>query len=195
MTKWQKTGLILLIISTLAYVKLAFFTESKPTISSEEPKTEDITPQTEQEKSIEPKSYVTIYFIGLNDNKEEVYKVVKRKYNSKKDGSKLNYSINNLFKGPNAKERAKGIYSEVPKDTKLISIDEKPDKVIINVSEDFEQGGGTDSLYKRLYQLIKTANKNSTLNIYLYINGKQAEVIGGEGIMIDQPLSNKSLEE
>ena len=74
-------------------------------------------------------------------------------------------------------------------------MEETPNKVVINLSEDFEQGGGTDGLYKRLYQLIKTANKNTTLDVYLNINGKQVDVIGGEGIMINQPLNEKSLAE
>ena len=54
--------------------------------------------------------------------------------------------------------------------------------------------GGADSLYKRLYQLIKTAKLNSSVPVYLYINGQRADVIGGEGIMLSQPLSNSSLE-
>ena len=59
---------------------------------------------------------------------------------------------------------------------------------------DFETGGGTDSLYKRLYQVIKTANRNTNLPVYLYIDGQKAEVIGGEGIMITQPLNDRSLD-
>ena len=58
----------------------------------------------------------------------------------------------------------------------------------------FENGGGTDSIYKRLYQLIKTAKRNTDKPVYLYIEGNKAEVIGGEGIMINQPLNEKSLE-
>jgi spore germination protein GerM len=45
-----------------------------------------------------------------------------------------------------------------------------------------------------LYQLIKTARINSTLPVYLYIDGQRADVVGGEGIMLSQPLSNSSLE-
>ena len=44
-------------------------------------------------------------------------------------------------------------------------------------------------------QLIKTAKANTKLPVYLYINGKQADVIGGEGLMLKQPLRNNSLEE
>jgi len=195
MNMWQKIGLVFLIAGTFLVIKLAFFPGIEQTPVIEETVSEETIPVTPEDNANVPKSYVSIYFIGQNDNKEEVYKVIKREYNAKTDGTKLNFSIKNLLKGPSAKEKSKGIYSEIPQGTKLISLEEKPDKIIINLSGDFEQGGGTDGLYKRLYQLIKTANKNTTLDVYLYLNGKQAEVIGGEGIMINQPLNTKSLEE
>ncbi len=195
-TNWQKFGLVVLIGGSLAAVKFAFFPSSQPPVS-EEPKQEEevVVPKSDDVNADVPKSYVNVYFISQNKNKQEVYKIVKREYNSKIGKTKLKYSIENLLKGPNSKERAKGIYSEIPEGTKLISLDETPEKITINLSGDFEQGGGTDGLYKRLYQLIKTANKNTTLEVYLYINGKQADVVGGEGIMINQPLNENSLEE
>ena len=63
------------------------------------------------------------------------------------------------------------------------------------MSNEFEMGGGTDTLYKRLYQLIKTANMNTKLPGYLYLNGKKVEVIGGEGLMIKQPLNEDSFDD
>ena len=65
----------------------------------------------------------------------------------------------------------------------------------IDLSSGFVYGGGTDSVYKRLYQLIKTINRNTEKPAYLYIDGKQADVIGGDGIMITQPLSENSIGE
>lgn len=191
---WNKVGLGLLIVGTLAFVKLAFFpsTEQAPVV--EETAVQE-QPQQDEEDTNLPKTYVSVYFVGQNAKKEEVYKVVKRVYHGAEDGTKIKYSIENLLKGPTKAEQAKGIYSEIPQGTKLLSIEEKPDKVIVNLSGNFEQGGGTDGLYKRLYQLIKTSNKNTTLDVYLYIDGKQVEIIGGEGIMINQPLNDKSLDE
>jgi spore germination protein GerM len=66
---------------------------------------------------------------------------------------------------------------------------------MIDLTSAFESGGGTDSTYRRVRQLIKTANANTKLPVYLYINGKQASVIGGDGIMIKQPLNERSLDE
>ena len=46
-----------------------------------------------------------------------------------------------------------------------------------------------------MYQLIKTVNKNSLKPVYLYIDGQQANVIGGEGLMLKQPLRGNSLDD
>lgn len=192
---WQKVSLAVLVIGTIGFIKFAFFPSAEVQPPVEEKPAEQTVQKPEEDDANTPKSYVSVYFIGQNENKEEVYKIVKRLYQAKEDGTKLKYSIENLLAGPSKVEKAKGIYSEIPVGTKLISLEEKPDKIIINLSGDFEQGGGTDGIYKRLYQLIKTANKNTTTDVYLYINGKEAEVFGGEGIMINQPLNEKSLEE
>lgn len=191
---WQKIALGALIIGTLGFVKVAYFSPVQEPVQQEQPQQEQPEKPEETQQDV-PKSYVNVYFIGQNANKEEVYKVVKREYDSTKGETKLKYSIENLLKGPSIAEQKKGIYSEIPQGTRLLSIEETPNKIVMNLSGDFEQGGGTDGLYKRLYQLIKTANKNTVLDVYLNINGKQADVIGGEGIMLNQPLNNKSLDE
>ncbi len=149
-----------------------------------------------EEPKVEEKEkvYVHIFFIGQNANHEEVYKAVKREYDEEIDGSKLKFAIHSLVTGPKVNEREKGVYTEIPVGTEILSIRELPDKAIINLSSEFETGGGTDSLYKRLYQLIKTARRNSEVPVYLYIEGERADVVGGEGIMLSQPLSDRSLD-
>ena len=140
------------------------------------------------------KEYVNVYFIGKNEHNEEVYKAVKRLYNKDVDGSKIRFAITSLIRGPKPEEKHRGVYTEVPSGAEVISISEQPDKVIVNLNSAFVTGGGTDSLYKRLYQLIKTAHLNSKIPVYLYIDGQRADVFGGEGIMLSQPLTNSSLE-
>jgi spore germination protein GerM len=151
--------------------------------------------QEEPQQPVEkPKTYVNVFVIGQNANKEEVYKAVNRAYDEEVDGSKIKFAIQALITGPKMDEQAKGVYSEIPSSTRIISINETSAEVIINLSADFENGGGTESLYKRLYQLIKTAKRNTTKPVYLYIDGRKADVIGGEGIMITQPLNDNSLD-
>ena len=92
-------------------------------------------------------------------------------------------------------EKSKGYTSEIPLGTKVLSVRETSNNILIDLSSNFESGGGAESTYMRIKQIIKTANANTSVPTYLYINGKQANVIGGEGIMIKQPLNERSFDE
>ena len=139
------------------------------------------------------KSTVDIYFLALDANDNGIYKRVQREIPSGEN--KLEYAIKELLKGPNIVEKSTGAYSEVPKTTKLLGVKQNGNKIVIDFSSDFQYGGGTDSVYSRMMQLIKTSLANTKgKQIYLYLDGKQVNVIGGEGIMISQPLTEKSLE-
>ncbi len=148
---------------------------------------------TEEATTIINKQKVSIYFLALDSNDNGIYKKVTRDVISGED--KFDYAIKELLKGPNLVEKSMGAYSEIPKSTKLLGIKHKGNKIIIDLSSDFQYGGGTDSIYSRMMQLIETAiNNSNNKKIYLYLDGKQVNFIGGEGIMITQPLNEKSLE-
>lgn len=161
-----------------------------PVPDTQVPKEQDDTPKPQPVEKV----YVNVFFIGQNANKEEVYRAVNREYDKDIDGPKIKFAIQSLISGPTTYEKSKGVYSEIPSGTRVIAINETADKVVINLNSAFENGGGTDSLYKRLNQLIKTAKRNTDKPVYLYIEGNKAEVIGGEGIMITQPLNENSLD-
>lgn len=139
------------------------------------------------------KNIVDVYFLALDSNDNGIYRKVQREIPPGED--KIEFAVKELLKGPSVIEKAQGTYSEVPKNTKLLKIRQTGNKIIIDFSDDFQYGGGTDSIYSRMMQLIKTAvNNTENKKIYLYLDGKQVNFIGGEGIMITQPLNEKSLE-
>ncbi len=198
MNKNQKILLIFIGFCMLAVVGLVAFNVLMPK-PEVKPDQIEVSERSVQEDEAEPadtkeKEYVNVYFIGKNEHNEEVYKAVKRVYNKEIDGSKVKFAINSLVRGPKQEERQKGVYTEIPSGSEIINITEQSDKVIVNLNSAFVNGGGTESLYKRLYQLIKTVKLNSKLPVYLYIDGHQADIVGGEGIMLTQPLSNSSLD-
>ena len=189
------TAVIMVIVCCLLGLRMLYHNDnniSGEIIPSETTIPKDDEPKQEPEKQ---KVYINVFFIGQNANKEEVYKAVNREYDKDVDGSKIKFALQSLIAGPKTDERNKGVYSEIPAGTRIISVNETADKVVINLNSAFENGGGTESIYKRLYQLIKTVKRNTTKPVYLYIEGNKAEVIGGEGIMITQPLSESSLDE
>ena len=196
MTNNKKVALIILILITIGYVKFAFFSPEKAPISDVEVfQNEETDVDEEEEVKKKEDTYITVFFIGKNENGEELYRAVKRKYDKTENGQQLSFAVSRLIEGPNQIEREKGIYSEIPTGTKVISVVETDKKAIVNLTSAFDQGGGTDGLYKRLYQLVKTVNKNTKLPVHLYIDNKQADVIGGEGLMINQPLNERVFNE
>ena len=91
--------------------------------------------------------------------------------------------------------KAKGLYSEIPYGTRLLSIEEENNKIIINLSSDFIKGGGTQSIVNRIKQLVKTVNYNHDKKpVYLYVDNKQVEYVGGEGVYLEQPLNEEYLD-
>lgn len=145
-----------------------------------------------EEKAVS-KPTVTVYFLGMDKNKAGIFKKVQRELPSGQ--SKLIYALNQLIAGPSNYEKQLGVFSEIPKNVKILGVVESKNKIVINVTGNIQNGGGADSLYSRMKQLIKTVLANSPNKpVYLYIDGKQAEVLGGEGIMISQPLKENSLD-
>ena len=193
-------GLIIIGLSIYTGIKVTspFFNhpdDDQPGVVTDIP---DVNPDEEKEKPSdeqEQKEYASIVFIGKNANGEEVYKIVKREFDENIDGSKLRYAISSLVLGPKPSEKQSGMYSEVPTSTQILHVYDKGDYMIVDLSSGFAYDGGTESLYKRLFQLIKTVKRNTDKPTYLYIDGKQADVIGGDGIMITQPLSENSIGE
>ncbi|MCD7780167.1 MAG: GerMN domain-containing protein, partial [Candidatus Gastranaerophilales bacterium] len=148
---------------------------------------------TQNKEDKKEKESVSIYFLALDSNDNGIYKKVQREVPIGEN--RLEYALNELLKGPNLIEKSTGAYSEIPKTTKILGVKQSKNKIIIDLSSDFELGGGTDSIYSRMMQLIKTSLANTdNKKIYLYLDGKQVNFIGGEGIMITQPLNEKSLE-
>ncbi len=149
----------------------------------------DIVKKLEKEKQLseEDENQAQVYFLKLADGDNVKFSTAKKEVKSESD--KFRAAMEALFSGPSGIEKIAGVYSEIPPETKLLGIKEDANSYTINISDDFEMGGGADSMKVRVNQLITTATQAANgKDVYLEINGKRAEYIGGEGIMILQPL-------
>ena len=135
------------------------------------------------------KNGVDVHFLSKNGED----KIVRYNYDNVSGDSRFKFAIVKLLEGPSSFQKVMNTYSEIPVETKIIAIIEESDKNIIDLNSGFNTGGGTESIYNKLYQLIRTVEANTEKPTYLFIEGKQVEVFGGEGIMITQPLSKDSL--
>ena len=108
----------------------------------------------------------------------------------KVDKATLEGAIEELLKGPTKYETSHGVYSEIPQDVKLMWVKDENGKIIVNLTRNFEYGGGTKSIQNRIKQIKLTVDSfNLKKPVYLYLDGKQVEYMGGEGIYIEQPLN------
>ena len=197
----QKLGLFILIVISVAYVYFSFFSNGDFHLSlpgnETTPPVEELTPidgnETQQEKPVQKHEYKTVK-IFVVDSSGNLHSL-NRECDVNTEKSCFAFAIKELIKAPTNWEKSKGFISEIPAGTKILSVREGDDNIMIDLSSAFEGGGGTESTYTRIRQLIKTAKANTNLPVYLYINGHQADVIGGEGIMIKQPLTERSLDD
>lgn len=198
-----KLFVLVIAIVGFFYVKTTFFDKEMPHVEKKLVAEEQVVvPQKTQQNKVDSKKtenkvekkYVTVYFLGMDKNDNGIFKKVQRELPA--DKNKLKFALDQLIAGPTSYEKKLGVYSEIPSSVKILGVVESKNKIIIDVTGNIQNGGGADSIYSRLKQIIKTALINSPKSkpIYLYIDGKQAEVIGGEGIMITQPLSENSLD-
>jgi spore germination protein GerM len=84
----------------------------------------------------------------------------------------------------------------IPQGTKLLGLTTDNNEVHVNLSEDFTSGGGSASMVGRVGQVVYTATSlNPNAKVYIEVDGKPLEVLGGEGVEIEQPLTRKSFNE
>ena len=203
----QKLGLFILIVISVAYVYFSFFNKDfempqfnwqkeNPIIDKQDDEFNALTNQTPEETETvtqKEKSPVTVKIFICD--KSGNLRSVNRTCDPNTEKSCFSYAIKELIKAPTSWEKSKGFTSEIPQGTKILSIRESANSIMIDLSSNFETGGGAESTYMRVKQVIKTANSNTSTPVYLYLNGKQANVIGGEGIILKQPLNERSLDE
>lgn len=101
------------------------------------------------------------------------------------------YAMNELLKGPTDTEEEQGYFSEIPKETRLLSVSRKKRGVEVDLSADFTAGGGANSMTQRLYQVTRTvASVPQRVPVYLKVAGQDLNTLGGEGVMVKEPITD-----
>ncbi|MDJ0696431.1 GerMN domain-containing protein [Mastigocoleus sp. MO_188.B34] len=111
------------------------------------------------------------------------------KSNSRQPDRVLQTAFKQLLAGPREGTES----TTIPQGTQLLGIKVESDAVRINLSEEFTSGGGSTSMTGRLGQVIYTATSlDPKAKVYIEVNGKPLEVLGGEGLVLNQPLTRES---
>jgi len=100
-------------------------------------------------------------------------------------------AIGQLLAGPDAGERSASpaLVSTVPAGTRLLGLSIADGVATINLSREFESGGGSASMFGRLAQVVYTLTQFPTVDGVLFqLDGQPVTVFGGEGLILDHAV-------
>lgn len=99
-------------------------------------------------------------------------------------------AVNELIAGPTDDEVARrpAISSAVPPETRLLGIVIEDGVATVDLSGEFDDGGGTFSMQARLAQLVYTLTQYPTVDsVLLELDGEPVEVFSSEGLILEGP--------
>lgn len=99
-------------------------------------------------------------------------------------------AMNALLAGPTPEEQATwpAISSAIPAGTSLNGVTVAGGIAKVDLSSEFESGGGTFSVTARLAQVVYTLEQFPTVDaVEFYIDGAKVEMFSGEGLILDGP--------
>ena len=113
----------------------------------------------------------------------------------KADETPLNTAFRELVAGPSAEELGQGVASRLPADVKIFSLRVQGKTAIINFNRQLgSHPGGAAQLQGMLKQIVYTATEIPGIEkAWVWLEGKTQIVLGGEGLVLDRPLSRRDL--
>ena len=104
-------------------------------------------------------------------------------------------ALEELLAGPNPDDEALGLHTEIPEGTELLGVNIVDDVATVDLSGEFETGGGTLSMSARLAQVVYTTSQfPSVEEVFIHLDGEPVEAFGGEGILIGDGLTRADFE-
>ena len=105
-------------------------------------------------------------------------------------------AVQGLLAGPTDVERLEGIQTQIPDGTELLGLSIDKGIATVDLTSEFESGGGSASMSMRLAQVVFTLTQFPTVKgVQFALDGQPIEVLGGEGVVIDHPLTRKDYAE
>lgn len=139
-----------------------------------------------------PKDVVTVFFSKYQGD-HSIVEPVKRPVPKEAQADPAPYAVQELLKGPTPEEHNQGFYSEIPKGTKLLGVQSHDQSINVNLSKQFEAGGGSNSMTQRLEELKQTVySVDNQHQLTVSVEGKPLEILGGEGLEVPGTLKREN---
>lgn len=98
-------------------------------------------------------------------------------------------AIEALLAGPGPVEGSVSVGTQIPAGTKLLGLVIEDGIATVDLSSEFESGGGSLSMTMRLAQVVYTLTQFPTVDGVLFrLDGRPVDVFSGEGIVLDHPV-------
>lgn len=106
-------------------------------------------------------------------------------------------AMNALLAGPSSDESAeREITSAVPAGSSLLGLTIEDGVATVDLSSEFESGGGSMSIFVRLAQVVYTLTQFPTVHsVLIEIEGQPSTVFSSEGLILDGPLTRADYED
>lgn len=106
-----------------------------------------------------------------------------------------NAAMEALLAGPTAEEAEFGLGTTIPTGTRLNGIAIEDGVATVDLSPEFASGGGSLSMLLRVTQVVCTLTQFDDIErVAFALDGEKAEAIGGEGVIVDPPVSRSDFE-
>lgn len=90
-----------------------------------------------------------------------------------------------LIDGPTSREHVAGLVTAFPPESLLLGIDIADSTAIVDMSREFESGGGSTAILGRLAQLVYTLTEFDSIDrVDLRLDGQEIEYFSGEGVIV-----------
>jgi germination protein M len=98
-------------------------------------------------------------------------------------------AIGALLEGPTSAEAASGIQSAIPAGTRLLGISIDRGVATIDLTSEYQSGGGSQSMQVRLGQVVYTLTQFPTVQkVSFRLDGAPVNVFSSEGIVLSHPV-------
>lgn len=105
-------------------------------------------------------------------------------------------AVTALLSEPSAAERGAGVITAIPAGTRVNGLAIGDGIATVDLSREFESGGGSASMLMRLAQLTFTLTQFPTVKgVDLQLDGAPVEVFGGEGVVLDHPMTRETFQD
>jgi germination protein M len=105
-------------------------------------------------------------------------------------------AVKALLAGPSQAELESGLGTAVPAGTRLLGISIDKGVATVDLTSEYQSGGGSLSMQARLGQVVYTLTQFPTVRAVLFhLDGEPVNVFSGEGIVLDHPVGRRDYED